>query len=589
MLVYGDPSFETTTGDYVERLRQSFDSFSEVDAARQSQQGIEQFRTLLIALGQLEQGVADSDGSLEQIGLVMRATDNAAAVFVDGLDNPQRSESANAINQGLASLSDVPIRIKIPEGFAFYGLMPEQYVLAAQRWIEVHRGRKGRVLVVGIRSIGTTLSAVVATVLRQHGWATQRVTVRPHGDPFRREAVIDQSLLESADFAVVVDEGPGASGSSMAAVAAALCRHGMDREQISFLPGHNNEPGRASSEDIAYWWRVIPRYFVSLADVRWHGQPLTDLLVRETTRLFPGNNISIADISAGKWREFVYRDASLWPAVCPPFERMKFLCSTNDGQKILWRFAGLGCGSDGEMDLTRSLFRQWRRRSEVSCLVAPVAMCNGFIASPWIEGTRLQAVDANDAGVLQTISNYAVNASGQPMNRREADSAFERLQQILYANTEKALGGDWVERARFFVARVTSSKELRRYGDGRMAPHEWIRTTIGAIVKTDGVGHDCDHTIVGTQSVLWDLAGILVEWDLNDGQADRVLSIVRNRDVSVTCEELHLYVAAYLAFRIAASSICSGQFDTLHTNQVVTRRYIDKLRALLHDAALLAV
>jgi hypothetical protein len=65
--------------------------------------------------------------------------------------------------------------VRTPEGFAWYGLYPEAYVQAADQW--AHRISAGaRVLVVGIRRIGTTLAAVVSAALRERNLQTMDLT-----------------------------------------------------------------------------------------------------------------------------------------------------------------------------------------------------------------------------------------------------------------------------------------------------------------------------------------------------------------------------------------------------------------------------
>lgn len=135
----------------------------------------------------------------------------------------------------LAAIDHLPslsAAVKVPEGFSLHTVYPEQYVMAAGRWLADHDGEQARgAVVVGIRSIGTTLAAVVATVLRAGGWQVQSLTVRPQGHPYARTvemANIDLSILDPANVGLVVDEGPGISGSSMAAAASALVNAGID-------------------------------------------------------------------------------------------------------------------------------------------------------------------------------------------------------------------------------------------------------------------------------------------------------------------------------------------------------------------------
>ena len=102
--------------------------------------------------------------------------------------------------------------VSVPEGFAYYALDPELYRMAALRFAA--EAALHRVAVIGIRSIGAPLSAVVEAELRARAAAKRnRGTVRPHGHPWDRRLRI-ASGLERAWRAwdgvfAVVDEGPG--------------------------------------------------------------------------------------------------------------------------------------------------------------------------------------------------------------------------------------------------------------------------------------------------------------------------------------------------------------------------------------------
>lgn len=79
---------------------------------------------------------------------------------------------------------------------------------------------------IGLRSIGTSLSAVVAATLQQSGIEVlPRVTVRPTGHPFARK-VECLVVRPAAKAFIIVDEGPVLSGSSMVSVAEVLRQHG---------------------------------------------------------------------------------------------------------------------------------------------------------------------------------------------------------------------------------------------------------------------------------------------------------------------------------------------------------------------------
>jgi hypothetical protein len=109
--------------------------------------------------------------------------------------------------------SPLPERIvcQRQEGFAFYALHLEVYARAA-------RQAKNVEAVIGIRSIGVGLAALVAAATD----AAFFTSVRPRGPPFRREASISPAvaaaLKATTGVIAVADEGPGLSGSSLLSV-----------------------------------------------------------------------------------------------------------------------------------------------------------------------------------------------------------------------------------------------------------------------------------------------------------------------------------------------------------------------------------
>src|SRR4029077_10848233 len=115
---------------------------------------------------------------------------------------------------------------------------------------------------VGIRSIGTTLSAVAAAAARSRGISAERITVRPQGHPYNRTAeftaeqadAVTRAVSCGANFAVV-DEGPGLSGSSFLAVAEALESVGAAREKIFLVSSHAPNLDALCATDAARRWQ----------------------------------------------------------------------------------------------------------------------------------------------------------------------------------------------------------------------------------------------------------------------------------------------------------------------------------------------
>lgn len=193
MLVYGDPQFDPAS--FIARLQER------IQAAHSTT--VEHIRAALARAGQLEQAIADSECQSVAGGSQLReqlhgciadalvAAWKSSTLEINGGQVASCLERAIRSLQLLQGLSATSLRFKVPEGFEFYTLLPEQYCVAASTWAEAHENNWPRqALVVGIRSIGTTLSAVVATVLRRRRWEVRRITVRPSGHPYSRQVTL---------------------------------------------------------------------------------------------------------------------------------------------------------------------------------------------------------------------------------------------------------------------------------------------------------------------------------------------------------------------------------------------------------------
>jgi hypothetical protein len=528
--------------------------------------GLDELRTLLILLGQLEQAVDDTPDILPCPEL-HAITDLVAAAFVAVLQGrvPDIAFTARllAAFDQLKLDPTAQLCIKIPESFAFYTLYPEQYYATALRWA-TGREPDAPVVVAGIRSIGTSLSAVVAQTLAARGWTVRRLSVRPDGHPFAREARVDPLAVREAGWGLVVDEGPGISGSSMAAVGAALAQAGVEPSRIAFLPSHGGEPGSAASEEVRGWWQRAPRLYTLLSDLRLGGHDLPGALAAATETLCGERVVATDDCGGGLWRRLLIPDYTNWPASYQPFERTKYRCTTSSGVQMLWKFGGLAGGPPGLAGPWQSSAEaeaaSLTKRAERSLAPCPLAVRHGFIALPWLDGMPLQAADATPV-LLDRIGRYIVLVAGPPLAAGEQMAGHARLAEMLYWNTWELLGEGTATRTQAWSEAAASAivGPFPCYGDGRLAPHEWLRVPRGTIHKTDAGGHALDHTMVGRQPVVWDLAGAMVEWNLDDATAAPLLA---GYDAAggppYGSDLLTFYRLAYLAFRAGQAALCAG-------------------------------
>jgi hypothetical protein len=550
MIVYGDFEVHAILADrmahFKRRCEELLDSTS-----------LDEVRSLLIEAGQIEQATADLKNlSLEGKQFFQTITDSVAQWFVSiwskssetwkwtGISSERFKDFESAITECV---------FKVPEGFAFYALYPEQYCASALKWLSLVEDSDAKAVVIGIRSIGTTLSSVITAVLQKANRSVHRFTVRPVGPPFERVTSIISSDLRDAKYALIVDEGPGISGSSMASVANSLVDLGFPMEKICFFPGHEGEPGAAASNEIRKMWNQIRRYTSSLEELRWSGQSLEELFLAQSRMLCGRNFHSIKNLSAGQWRKFVCSDEADWPSVCTNFERLKFLCMSESGFSLLWKFAGLGPGFEGD-DLGAKAFSDWKSKYEQGWTIKPIGMFMGFVAIPWTSGRQLTIRDAPQ--ISETLGRYLVDSATSPLEPNECRKAIDRLVEIISINIKEAFGSDEASCALALVPHPYRLIHLPSYGDGHLAPHEWIYTEEGQMMKMDCECHAFDHTFVGRQSICWDIAGALIEWKLDPIHKSRLLEIVEEGGIVINEALLLFYQLAYTSFNLGQTTLC---------------------------------
>lgn len=471
---------------------------------------------LLIDLGVLEAGVVDAiSPDFDTLNTITDALREASLLsghlFHGGCDQPAAARLSTSIER-LDSLPLPPaIRVGVPEGYAYYGLYLETYREAARRFYE--DAQPERAVVLGIRSIGTSLSAVVAAGLERLGVSISSATVRPRGHPFDRKLRLSDEFSRwlrarrNSHFAVV-DEGPGLSGSSFAAVAGALSAYGIPDARIVLFPSWEPDGSGFISEAARDRWRKHRKYVVDFKEVL----PFGDL----------------PDLSAGNWRKLVYRDEGDWPAVQPQHERRKFLA----GGRLL-KFAGLASYGAPVLARAEALF-------DAGFTPRPAGLQRGFLETEFVDGRPLAAADVN-LRFLDTAARYVAHLARRFPSARPVP--FTELLDMIETNI-----GVPPDKLEPFRNPVCDSRTTAI--DGRMLPHEWLLTREGYL-KTDALDHHNDHFFPGCQDAAWDLAGTCVEFDLDTQQQDYLVgqfeSASGDRALSA---RLPFYMLAYLAYRI---------------------------------------
>lgn len=542
MLVYRTSRRPSGTAALLRAFRE------ETERLATAPRGHGEIRDLLVAFDELESGVADAlnpevddEGGVEQAFRMAALELGRAFVASQGGRDKEVRGWMRRLAGRAAVLESLPLPPAVPaaeaEGYAWYALYPETYTAAARRFRREAKPRS--VVCLGIRQIGASLSAVVAAALEEGGCPVRLHTVRPRGHPFARRflpsAEFAEKLRRGAESAhfLIVDEGPGLSGSSFCCVAETLSGWGVPDGRIVFFPSWVPDGSAFVSLTARERW---PRHrsFTARWEETWPGgSPLA--------HVFPAMNP--LELSGGLWRSVLLEGPADFPPVHPQHERRKFLFSPlahspSPDPPLLARFAGFG--RKGQTALARG-----RALEEAGWGPPVVGKAEGFLLTRFVSGRPLLPRDFTP-DLLETLASYL--AWVRDRYPAEKGTEPETMMEMIRINVAEEFEKDWSGRlgSLDLLYRPTPATAL----DGRIFPHEWISTP-GGYLKTDGTDHHDDHFFPGATDIAWDLAAACIEFRLpKDGAAlllRRYADLSGDGDIS---RRLPFHRLAYLAFRL---------------------------------------
>jgi hypothetical protein len=470
----------------------------------------------LIASGELECTLIDAGAESAQACAITSAL---AEALVSGSEcNPALVERVNAIS--------VPeeLRISVAEGFAYYALHPRKFIDLIET-LRVSESAR----VVGLRSIGTTLSAVVVAALRARGVAAERITVRPVGHPYERQLELSQSdrewLLSAGEHSqvILVDEGPGISGSSFLATAEAVESIGIDVERIVMLGSREPDVEQLRAPRGSERWRRLRFLAVD-------NKPLLPEDAQE-------------EIGGGYWRRLVLKDFDNQPACWPQLESSKYLSADRSS---MFKFHGYG-------HYGQRIEERGHKLADAGFSPKALGRLRGYGNYEFLGGRVLTQADLS-ATQLQRMAEYCAF--------RRAEFRTEEPPHEIEAMANWNWECEFGEKPQ---PQIELRTEYSIIADGRMMPHEWLLTEDGRVLKVDAVSHGDDHFFPGPCDVAWDVAGAIVEWKMDENQVHDFVERYQNLSGDEVRVRLPEYVLAYAIFRMAwskmAAQASAGEFD----------------------------
>jgi hypothetical protein len=558
MLVYTDRRIQLVTSKTLDNIAQGLKN-----AGHKNEEDVV---SLLIEAGMLESGICDFYfPSADSLNNAARSIRKLVIELGKLLHKPRSADNAFKLVASLQKQSlPEKVEVNVPEGYAYYGLFPQTFIAAAEQFA-ADTNHKNAVCI-GIRSIGTSLSGAVAGTLENLNLNVCSFTLRPRGHPFQRTVNLDEVLKRlitknNKVAFLIVDEGPGLSGSSLTCVANTLGDLGIPNDRIIFICSSKPDGSSFFNRNAAEIWKSHKKYVVSFESLYENG-----------TTLFPG--MCVTDLSAGKWRDYLYKSESQFPAINQYHERRKYLVSSKN-KTLLAKFAGF-------KPLANRNYKRAQQLSAKGFSPTVDSYENGFLIYEFVNGTPLDGNSINQTLIDTFVDYLAFRRSFSFPNTNENVQSILKMIQV---NVDGAFGQNYeqlLDSTDWHCEEIINSPVCDI--DGRMLPHEWIQTKNGYL-KTDSMDHCCDQFLPQQQDIAWDIAGICGEFQLDELWRSILINNYIKKTGDQTIEKrLPFYNVAYLSYRMGYSALSAkslGDTDDAIRFKALERIYGTQLKKSL--------
>jgi hypothetical protein len=191
---------------------------------------------------------------------------------------------------------------------------------------------------------------------------------------------------------------------------------------------------------------------------------------------------------------------------------------------------------------------------------------------PWLPGAPARASDL-DGQTLRELARYCAFRSRA---FRTDDVEASGLERMIETNIDAVFGISIGGRGKLPI-------ECAVVPDARMQPYEWQVLPDRRLMKTDGNAHGDCVLLPGPIDICWDLAGAIVEWQMDSAQRDQFVRDYPMLSGDRARVRLPVYLLAYCAQRLGETFVAAASAEPRERDRlwVAHERYRDELERML--------
>ena len=217
-------------------------------------------------------------------------------------------------------------------------------------------------------------------------------------------------------------------------------------------------------------------------------------------------------------------------------ERRKYRASTTEGTWLA-KFAGIGAAGTHRLALAQKL-------AKGGFSPPPAGLVHGFLLLPWMDDLSAPG----ETVPLSRLADYLSFRAGLPAP--QSGAGLDQLFAMGRYNLGQHLGPSAQPRLDEALSNPDQFTPRPCCTDNRLHQWEWVKSA-GGWLKLDSLDHHAAHDLVGPQDIAWDIAGAVVEFELDpQGQGQLVEAVEARLGYAINARFLQAMFLCYLGFQI---------------------------------------